>query len=151
MAGRKITEIQTGNVEIISTDIIQFHLGRNEFESGLVYTDSGAGSTIYDRMPFGQIPGTRKIVALDPTAITGAELLYGFLDLGLEESLVVGAGASVTLTICTSGKISERRIVWPAGVTANDVLASSAITVRNYAQGRGFEFVLSQEIETATE
>lgn len=151
MAGKKITTIQTGNVEIISTEIIQFHLGRNEFDSGLVYTDGGAGSTLYDRMPVGQIAATRKIVPLDPTAATGAENLFGFLDLGLEDELTVAAGASVNLTVCIKGRIDERRIVWPAGVTANDVIAGSTLTVKTYAQSRGFDFVTSKDVEVPTE
>ena len=151
MAGKKITTIQTGNVEIISSEIIQFHLGRNEFDSGLTFTAGGADVTLYDRMPMGQIAATRKLVPLDPTAATGAENLFGFLDLGTDESLVVAANASVKLTVCIKGRIDERRIVWPAGVTANDIIAGSKLTVRTYAQSRGFDFIATKDVEVPTE
>lgn len=151
MAGKKITTIQSGNVEIVSSEIIQFYLGRNEFDSGLTFTAGAADVTLYDRMPMGQLSATKKLVPLDPTAATGAQNLFGFLDLGLEESVVVAATTSIKVTCGIKGRIDERRIVWPAGVTSSDVIAGTNLTVRTYAQSRGFDFIKTKDVEVPTE
>ena len=143
MAGVKVEIKRTGNVSVVNRTVNQFALGRNEWQSKYKYTDAGGGSTLNDRLLVG-VTTAGAILPLDPTAVDGSQYPYGFLNLGLDEELVVADGAvTAELNCCIKGRVDLSTMVLKAGVALTDVIGGQ--TLEALLQTRGFWLVESTE------
>lgn len=137
----KQTQVRTGNISVVNTEIKESLLGSNQFRDSLSYTDSGAGSTLLNMVVVGEVsasPGT--FLPCVHTAVDGSQYPIGALWLGASESIAVGAGLTRSgLTVVDKGRIDVNDLTFGGASTIDSVVGGR--TLRELLLSKGLILV----------
>ncbi len=128
-----------------SYDNSQVFLGKNHFDTASYTNSSGGAVVLTEGRLMGRVLADNKVQPQVSSATDGSE----FPRMICADNVTVADGATVTLNICTKGRINQNKITFGGAdtlATAIRLVATGGMTIKDCLNAMSFELEPTTEL-----